>query len=828
MVISEISEIVWNMTNPNSTTMETKKILIPGADIGKLDEYVKKVIQILRAHKPELKTIGNVINVFWDFSAYFFLCHIYTELRLNDLSEERGWFKKKICYFLKVLGENKIKIKDDWIYWQYAQVPWKESQKAPRKKQTAEEHAQEYCKQLLDSIEKQKQRWNEWSAEAKAAVKKFDPDVDYDQKKCNPEYAKETPCEKSDWLDGHLKALKGFIENGECDDKHFAYALYLLLRQRDLGLPKPVVDKFFEKEYDAIIALASFAAYVDNRKELFSNVDNYLTDYLYWFLRKEQPGRTDLDTWGGVSGNIFHSCCHMNYEGDLYTIIRNNGELNSWIQLMGFFDLITLDEAFIVQRCFGYLFAPPSSTDSIFFAKYFRNVIQQKPDNLKNRPGFVFCLYWLTHFMNEHDFNEIFLEEETTITPSDTYSKENGVIPIEKRHYKQHSLEILQMLLFFILFDLTSKFENSFFEKKEVLVPWIKKIKDGTWCNKDVLLDMYNHLGKKINLNTKLTKMLNDFASNDKTAKSMVLLIYNLSKFLRQDTRWLVNEVSCIKELQKEHLYIPEHKKLKEDQKNENISETKESTISKHQKVLHKIDSGFKVLSFMQKIPSFQNLVLSRELTVKIFIDSDVNTLCSDNKFFRNQYRRLIQGKYAYFDRNMATHYAAFSKVEDLFDKRNFPDILTALYDLTHNELNLQWFALREKRFEKIAAYPYYKIFLVKCLKEMEKFVLNACDCEDGVFDNQGMLNPDREELKKLGKKFWASTSIQKDELKDCLNILYCNSDLMKWHPEYTKENGAVVEECHAEYSTDFWNAYKYEMAVYLIKVAVELTMLYK
>ena len=50
----------------------------------------------------------------------------------------------------------------------------------------------------------------------------------------------------------------------------------------------------------------------------------------------------------------------------------------------------------------------------------------------------------------------------------------------------------------------------------------------------------------------------------------------------------------------------------------------------------------------------------------------------------------------------------------------------------------------------------------------------------------------------------------------------------MKWHSEYTEENDEIVEKYYAEYSTDFWNAYKYEMAVYLIKVAVELTMLYK
>lgn len=307
----------------------------------------------------------------------------------------------------------------------------------------------------------------------------------------------------------------------------------------------------------------------------------------------------------------------------------------------------------------------------------------------------------------------------------------------------------------------------------------------------------------------------------------MVLLVYNLSKFLRQDTRWLVNEVSYIKELQNEHLRIPEHVRLREDKKNELLSETKESKISMHQKELHNIDSGFKISSFMQKIPSFQNLILSRELTAKIFIDSDLNTLCSDNKFFRNQYRCLIQSKYAYLDRNMATHYAAFSKVEDLFEPRNFPDMLTALYDLTHNELNLQWFALKGKRFHKIAPFPHYKIFFTECLDEMRKFVLNKINCKEGVFDDQGALNPNREELKKIGQKFWAVTSIKKDKLKDGLNILYCNSDLMKWHSESTTENGKIVEESHAEYTTDFWNAYKYEMAVYLIKVAIELTALY-
>lgn len=818
----DISEIIWQITMPNSTAMDNKVISSPYTDI-KLNEHLKETVQILKNKEIELKTINDAVITFWDYSAYFFLCHIYTELQLNDLSKERNWLKTKLCKLFIILKNNNIPLKNDWIYWQYAQAPCKEPPKTPK------EARLEYHKIFdAEELKQREQRHNEWIALAKAAVKKFDPDADYDQKDCCSEFAKETPCEKSDWLDGHLKALKVFIENGECDDKHFTYALYLLLQQRDLGLPRPATHNSLKREYDAVVTLASFAAHVDNKEELFSNVNNYLTDYFYWFLRMEQPGRTDLDTWGGVSGHISHSCGHMNYEGDFYTTIRKNDELNSWIQLMGFFDLISLNEAYLIQRCFGYLFAPRNSTDSAHFAGFFKKSIHQNLSGLKSKPGFAFCLYWMIHFMNEHDFNEVFLEEEKTMDSTDTYCIKNGIIPVKERHYEQNSLEILQTLLFFVLFDLSSKFETGYYEKKFALAPLMETIKNGTWHNKEVLIDIYNRLGQEINLNTELAQMPSDFAHNDKAIKSMVLLVYNLSKFLRQDTRWLINEVSYIKELQGEHLRIPEHIKLREDQKNEELSDTKETKISRNQDVLGKIDSGFRILSFMQKIPSFQNLVLSRELTVKIFIDSDVNTLCSDNKFFRNQYRSLTQAKYAYFDRNMATHYAAFSKVEDLFDTRNFPDLLTALYDLTHNELNLQWLALREERFEKIAAYPYYRKFLATCLDEMEKFVIKETCRKDPVFNDEGTLNPDREELKKLGKKFWASSSIQKEKLKDCLNILYCNSDLMKWHPEYTKENNEIVEECHAEYSTDFWNAYKYEMAVYLIKVAVELTALYK
>ena len=73
----DISEIIWKMTNPYSTVMENKIISGPYCDIEKLDDYVKETIQILKNSKTEIKKVVDAINEFWDYSAFFFLCHIH-------------------------------------------------------------------------------------------------------------------------------------------------------------------------------------------------------------------------------------------------------------------------------------------------------------------------------------------------------------------------------------------------------------------------------------------------------------------------------------------------------------------------------------------------------------------------------------------------------------------------------------------------------------------------------------------------------------------------------------------------------------------------------
>lgn len=813
----EIFEITYRITGTYSTAMDSKRIT--GADyiIDNLAEDIKKRTLFFKECEPELKTKLDVINLVWEFAAYYFYCHIYTTTRQCDLAEEGCWFKDKICRLLAILKKNGIELKDNWIYWQYAQVSLNEIKKLREKYP-----APPVVVELQKSTPKISEFDKKYAGLAKEAVKKFDSDADYEKKGCNPILAKETPVEKSAWLDSNFKALKAFITTGECDNKHFAYALYALLKYRELGLPLSS-----ENNSETVIRLAAFAAYIDNKAELFANVDSYLVDNFYWFLRREQPGRTDLDTWGGSSGHIVHSCNHKNYEGDLYTSIESIDELNSWLQLLGFFDCITPDEGHVIQRCFGYLFAPPVSSDSLYFSDKIKKTFDNGCDYLKKRPGLVFCLYWMIHLLDEHDFDKIFLEDEKEAKP-DAYCKENGIVPIEKRHYKKGSLEILQLLLFFILFDLSSKFNYGYYEKRDALAPLMGKIKDGTWHRKKTILELYKQLGQRICLKSELGTLLTDCEPNDENIKSSILLVFNLAKFLRQDAKWLINEVNSIKEIQDKKLPILEHSRVYENLKSDTLSETSENRNDKNHRVLNKIDSGFTIADFRQKIPNFKNLILSRQLTIKIFLDADVPTRYTDNKYYREQYRHLQNNKYAYFDRNMAIHYAVFSKVEDLLKPYNFPDLLTSIYDLVHGDMQLKWFAMTDSEFKQINAYQYYTSLLNDSLKIMEGFLAEQDDCKDGVFTEDGTLIPDRGILKKFGVIFWNKydKTELRDKLRDCFNLLYCNSDLMKWHEEYHDKDDKVERQAYADYDADFWTVYRYEIAIYLIKVAIELTAL--
>lgn len=751
----------------------------------------------------EPMTVGDAINLVWELTVYYFLCHIITYTGKKDLSQAKILLKKSILAHLNNLLKNDeygVKLNADWIDWQYKQMPH-------------EEFLKKYPKFYGVHI-----------------ISKNSND-DY---KNGYEYnlAKATPCHKSKWLDGHLQALKKFIATGECEDEHFVYVMYLLISEPDLGLPKPGKEKtgtIHENEIETVILVSRFAAYIDNNEECCQSINNFLVDYFYWFLRHEHSARKELTTWNGVSAEIAESCSKQNRYGDLYTAIQSDKDFCAWIRLMIFFGMILCDDAVIFLRCFGQIYSPyGDANDSTYFSAYCKKFFSKDVSFLKKNPGYVFCMYWMIHYLTLENFKAIFLEK-SQIAAQDDYCKKNGVIPESKPTFSKDSLAKLQMLMFFVLFDLTSKYELGFHEKKTALVPLMKTIEKGTWTEKDTLLDIFHKLEEKANAKRRpLQNFIEDFNSSEESVNSAILLVYNMANFFRNGEQSLINELNHISDLKDKKIDIPSHEKYKKSNYRDEISGDQKKEYKDKQNLLNAIDCGFRVHNFMQKVPLYRNLFLSRNLNVKFFITSDSDIMADDDKYYRNQYRMLWNNKYAYHERNMATHFASFSKVNDLFKPANLPDLHAALYDLQKRGPDVKWLVLNNGEFEQIPELPYYREVITECFEMINSFLLeNVENKPERFFGENGEQKIDRKTLKNYSEPFWEryKENSKFAELKDILNVLFCNSSLYKWHAECVNKNGEVEKISYADYNADFWTVYRYEIAVYLIQVAIKLTI---
>lgn len=646
------------------------------------------------------------------------------------------------------------------------------------------------------------------------------------------QFAKATPCNKSKWLDEHLQALKRFITKGECEDEHFTYIMYLLLSEPDLGFPRPQKEQtgcINKNEIETVILVSRFAAYIDNKTEMNQSLNNFLIDYFFWFLRHEHSARKELDTWNGVSAEIAESCCKQNRCGDLYTIIQSDKDFCAWIRLLKFFGQISLDDAVIFLRCFGQIYPPYGDVnDSIFFTENCKGFFSKDAVFLKNNPGYVFCMYWMIHYLTLENFKAIFLEE-SQIVAQDDYCKKNGVIPESKPTFYGDSLAKLQMLMFFVLFDLTSKYELGYYEKKFALAPLMKTIEKGIWNEKNSLLDIFHKLEEKAKTKKcPLQDFIEDFDGSEESVNSAILLVFNMANFFRNGEQCLIRELDHISTLKERKLDIPSHEKYMKDNSKGIISGNQRSEYEDKQRLLKEIDCGFQVQNFMQKVPLYKNLFLSRNLNVKIFIASDSDIKVDDDLYYRNQYKMLWENKYAYCERNMTIHFASFSKINALFESTNLPDLHATLYDLKKKGPDVKWLVLNKGEFKQIPELPYYKKVITECFEMINSFLLEKLENKPkNFFDKNGNPTVDRVELKKLSNTFWKryKENSKFAELKDILNILFCNSSLYKWHTESVNKKGEVQKKSYADYNADFWTVYRYEIAVYLIQVAIKLTI---
>lgn len=804
MALWHIAKKLGTITNPYSPCLFEREMWRTASVRDQQITFEEFVDQELNsALTKDIKTVGDAINYIWELSVYYFLCNIITYTGKKDLSTKKNTLKITILKYLKKLLSNEkcnIKLKSDWIDWQYKQMPYDEFVKKYPNYFGIHEVNKAFLEENKEADEYQ--------------------------------FAKATPCNKSKWLDEHLQALKRFITKGECEDEHFTYIMYLLLSEPDLGFPRPQKEQtgcINKNEIETVILVSRFAAYIDNKTEMNQSLNNFLIDYFFWFLRHEHSARKELDTWNGVSAEIAESCCKQNRCGDLYTIIQSDKDFCAWIRLLKFFGQISLDDAVIFLRCFGQIYPPYGDVnDSIFFTENCKGFFSKDAVFLKNNPGYVFCMYWMIHYLTLENFKAIFLEE-SQIVAQDDYCKKNGVIPESKPTFYGDSLAKLQMLMFFVLFDLTSKYELGYYEKKFALAPLMKTIEKGIWNEKNSLLDIFHKLEEKAKTKKcPLQDFIEDFDGSEESVNSAILLVFNMANFFRNGEQCLIRELDHISTLKERKLDIPSHEKYMKDNSKGIISGNQRNEYEDKQRLLKEIDCGFQVQNFMQKVPLYKNLFLSRNLNVKIFIASDSDIKVDDDLYYRNQYKMLWENKYAYCERNMTIHFASFSKINALFESTNLPDLHATLYDLKKKGPDVKWLVLNKGEFKQIPELPYYKKVITECFEMINSFLLEKLENKPkNFFDKNGNPTVDRVELKKLSNTFWKryKENSKFAELKDILNILFCNSSLYKWHTESVNKKGEVQKKSYADYNADFWTVYRYEIAVYLIQVAIKLTI---
>ncbi|WP_458449019.1 hypothetical protein [Fibrobacter sp.] len=804
MALWHIAENLGTITNPYSSCLFEREMWRTAGVLDQqitFEEFVEQELNFALA--KDVKTDGDAINYIWELSVYYFLCHIITYTGKKDLSAKKNTLKNTILKYLKILLNNdksSIKLKANWVDWQYKQMPY-------------DEFVKKYPNYFGVHIVN------------KAFLEENKEADEY-------QYAKATPCHKSEWLDEHLQALKRFITKGECEDEHFTYIMYLLLSEPDLGFPRPPKEQtgcINENEIETVILVSRFAAYIDNKTEMYQSINNFLVDYFFWFLRHEHSARKELDTWNGVSGEIEESCCKQNRCGDLYTIIQSDKDFCAWIRLLKFFGQISLDDAVIFLRCFGQIYSPyGDANDSTFFTENCKGFFSKDVEFLKENPGYVFCMYWMIHYLTLENFKAIFLEE-SQIVAQDDYCKKNGVIPESKPTFYGDSLAKLQMLMFFVLFDLTSKYELGYYEKKFALAPLMKTIEKGIWNEKNSLLDIFHKLEEKAKAKKcPLQDFIEDFDGSEESVNSAIFLVFNMANFFRNGEQCLIRELDHISALKEKKLDIPSHENYMKDNSKGRISGDQRSEYENKQRLLNAIDCGFQVQNFMQKVPLYKNLFLSRNLNVKIFIASDSDIKADDDSYYRNQYKMLWDNKYAYCERNMTIHFASFSKINALFEQKNLPDLHAALYDLQKKGPDVKWLVLNNGEFKQIPELPYYKKVITECFEMINSFLLEKLEKKPKKFfgENDGPTI-ERDKLKKLSIPFWEKYKENSKfaELKDILNIMFCNSSLYKWHAESVNKKGEVQKKSYADYNADFWTVYRYEIAVYLIQVAIKLTI---
>lgn len=232
-------------------------------------------------------------------------------------------------------------------------------------------------------------------------------------------------------------------------------------------------------------------------------------------------------------------------------------------------------------------------------------------------------------------------------------------------------------------------------QRDKMLIPFLNGLMGNDYANIEYVNVNFNALLKKIGVENEIDLSIDKV----KDYRSIVLLVYNLSRAEFNNREFIINEINSIREIQKEVLHVDLKDVPKDEKYQAKAEEIKEyNKVSKRNlKKLKKIDCGFKLDTYSQSFYPFSACSFhSKEIWLKdnkqglFSFGFEHRVDCkliweADNEYsdgelnWRVINERGLTTRYLYRDRNSYSHHSDHSSVNALMKPQNWANLLRAL-----------------------------------------------------------------------------------------------------------------------------------------------------
>ena len=422
--------------------------------------------------------------------------------------------------------------------------------------------------------------------------------------------------------------------------------------------------------------LANYCKYSDSKAKLYKKINDAI-------LSGE-----DLGLW--IGSLKIAAYIHMPQDNELTS---NDKKTAHKLQIYGletaiiFLSQKLLDSEDFLNISFYPPFITKESTET-----YVRTLFYTHNSILRKYPSISFLLYKSISKMTYHKYKSFFIERINLPKAFDENEKFQCYSTQELEKYSFVDFKgywaqtRIQKMMFFAISDYAdAKATKSAIEKGIWYQPETqKKILNDILASKNI---------PKVNQNFDFSQFNNVAFPATETALNM---LYNLARFNdSQSSLDIIQQINFIDE-QRSRLFHyqkikPTGKPLDKDKPQNNAEKPKyfnqfcpasRDNLEKEIKTMANIDCGFPLPVQVQLFPTFNENVFARKQKCKLFLETDTACNLPHDVFYRNRYKNMLQTRYIYPARNMATHYSKYTSTERLLEEKNFDDLTNFLYDV--------------------------------------------------------------------------------------------------------------------------------------------------